>query len=562
MRIVFKLLLLCASLAIGYAQVADRLASFAGEGTDWVGLGLYGAVAGLCVASLLIAAFLQRAWVRWSYAVLFAFGSLLVGGYQLVVAEHMSYEAFLNMSQAGGSFHEAWAQHGSVMLLGFAEAALLLLGVGLGHGLQSRWLGWRAAWLPLVITALVIAMMFQRGGEGGRGLPPSHIGLAYAAFHAGETLLSPVAERQDVAIQSGKPLAAQDIVLVVDESIAGNYLDINHSGGARSGLLGVEGAHNFGLAAAISHCSASANQTLRYGGTRDDYRRINAEMPSIWSYARAAGFETVYIDAQREGGAYQNLMDEAEMAAVDRWIQYDGVPVLERDHRAARDIAAYSRDGKRQFIFVNKVGAHFPIHDKFPDEFARHQPMLPRGSYRDIVDTGERTGFGGQAQDWVRYRNSYRNTLDWNVGGFFDLLLAQADRQAMTLIYTADHGQDLHEDGGPSRDTHCSPEPEQAEGVVPLVVLDAPEGGAFDWAAAAARKAPTSHYRIFPTLLQLMGYPETAVTGAYGADLLSSERDPFTFNTRFNARLGREPRWLQVDPDTLPTPPASDTRQD
>src|SRR3546814_5774992 len=70
-----------------------------------------------------------------------------------------------------------------------------------------------------------------------------------------------------------------DIVLIVDESIAARYLDINDPAGVRSGLArppaGVHVA-NFGVAAAITNCSYGSNMTLRHGGTRAAYRRINA----------------------------------------------------------------------------------------------------------------------------------------------------------------------------------------------------------------------------------------------------------------------------------------------
>src|SRR3546814_15966845 len=68
----------------------------------------------------------------------------------------------------------------------------------------------------------------------------------------------------------------------------------------RSPPDGVE-IFNFGYAASIANCSADTNVSLRYGGTRDDYVRINSTLPSIWQYAKKAGLRTVYIDAQRTG---------------------------------------------------------------------------------------------------------------------------------------------------------------------------------------------------------------------------------------------------------------------
>src|SRR3546814_21003539 len=111
------------------------------------------------------------------------------------------------------------------------------------------------------------------------------------------------------------------------------------------------------------------------------------------------------------------------------------------------------------------------------------------------------------AESWRRYRNSYRNSLLWTVGGFFDQLFAGGVPAGALIVYTSDHGQTLHERGDAGTTTHCSPAPAPAEGAVPLVVVDA--GGA--WAAAAPRHFDaSSHYRIFPTLLSPMGYSSRA----------------------------------------------------
>ena len=77
----------------------------------------------------------------------------------------------------------------------------------------------------------------------------------------------------------------------------------------------------------------------RYGGTRADYRRINATGPSLWAYAHRAGLRTVYIDAQRTGGALHNEMSGAERTEIDEFVQFDRVPVRNRDMAAADRLA-------------------------------------------------------------------------------------------------------------------------------------------------------------------------------------------------------------------------------
>ena len=133
----------------------------------------------------------------------------------------------------------------------------------------------------------------------------------------------------------------------------------------------------------------------------------------------------------------------------------------------------------------------------------------------------------------------------------------------ISILYTSDHGQSFHERGDGGEATHCTPAPQIEEGIVPLVVIGdgGDEGQNARWAqAAAAGRDQSSHYRIFPTLLGLMGYAAKDVAPLYGPDLLAAEPDPFTFNTRFNARLGSDPAWLHVPLDQIARPPLSDYR--
>src|SRR3546814_19926024 len=75
----------------------------------------------------------------------------------------------------------------------------------------------------------------------------------------------------------------------------------------------------------VTNCSVGSNVTLRYGGTRKDYQRINGTQPSIWAYARKAGLRTVYIDSQRTGGALQNMMTDEERRSEERRVGKGGV---------------------------------------------------------------------------------------------------------------------------------------------------------------------------------------------------------------------------------------------
>ena len=557
-----KYVLMALILLFGGGEIWRRLDMLSTPEIQPVGMIAFGGLFLLCVISLAGFAMFKSGWLRWPFAVLLAAGSMLVDSYQWAVGDFMEYESFLTMMHSAGDIGSAMAQQGMAIALSAGKALLLLFAVGLNPQPTSHIAARAARWSAIPIVLVLTVLLFFRGGEGASGLPSSHSGFSYALLHSFEYLTDQHGEREQVSYQPSAERRAADIVLVIDESIAGAYLDINSDKGVYSGLANPMpsiAVHNFGLAASITHCSVGSNLALRFGGSRDNYRDTIRTKPSIWAYAKAVGMKTVYVDAQRTGGTYQNQMDDSERALIDDWRQFDDVPVLHRDHVVADKLAGYLNDNEVQFILVNKVGAHFPVNDKFPEKYAKYRPMLKRGQFADVTDTAINDSLDGRQNTWVLYRNSYRNTLLWNVGGFFDRLFARANIGDATIIYTSDHGQTFHERGEKGQATHCTPNPEIEEGLVPLVVI----GGSADeqeaWKQAArVGKNQRSHYRIFPTILSLMGFDSGKVEKDYGPDLISNQPDPFTFNTRFNARLGSDPVWKRIPLEKVARPPVSD----
>jgi len=478
--------------------------------------------------------------------------------YTRVTADYLRYSDFVSLVYSGGFIQEAAYQYRDAILRGVLAGLLLLFGIGLKprHTLVVPNALRVAA--PFAGVLLLSALLFLRAGEGARGLPIMYTPLAYLNLFAYEALHDSVGPREPITLTRSAPAVGHDIVLIIDESIAGNYLDINAPFGVHSNLkqapTGVD-IFNYGYAASIANCSADTNVTLRYGGTRNDYMRINSTLPSIWQYAKNAGLRTVYIDSQRTGGNLQNLMTTSEKNDIDTFVQFDQTSVRDRDMAAAAKLVELLNDDTPQLVVINKVGAHFPVHDKYPDAFMAYRPTLPRGQFTEVADTGERNGFNGQPDDWVLYRNAYKNTVLWNVGEFFARVFAQARLDNALLIYTSDHGQDLHERGNPGLNTHCGGDPVEEEGLVPLVVISGRALQTLDWSAhLAANKDRSSHYNIFPTLLQLMGYDLEGIEAVYGKPLSVLTADEFTFNYRFNARLGAKPEWKHIDLGSIVTP--------
>lgn len=514
-------------------------------------------------SALLAAAYIRPAVLRWATAILFSLSAYLMTVFEYATTQFLTYDAFITMVNSTGAEADALVQNRSAFISALGPTLLLLVAMGLAPSKRPPLLpAWAAAgWPWLAVTALA-TVLFIRGGDGAAGLPPSFTPIAYLALAGYEAANDEIGAREPVRLkQVNRPLT-RNIVLVIDESIAGQYLDINSANGVPTPLSrpwpDID-IHNYGLAVAVTNCSVSSNVTLRFGGTRNNYRQTIATQPSIWAYARSAGMRTVYIDSQGTGGELLNYMTPTERAEIDRFVQFDDLSLDQRDMAAARSLISELADPMPKFILVNKSGAHFPIHQKYPDTYLHYSPALARGGqYRDIL-TGKQPGFTGSSEDWVRYRNSYRNTLLWTVGAFFNTLLREADFSDATLIYTSDHGQNLHEDGSPGLYTHCGPDPIPAEGVVPLVVLEGRGAPKLNWQRNIAHNRDrSSHYMIFPTVLKLMGYDTESSLTRYGPSIDAPSIDPGTFNTRFNARLNRQPKWLPVDRARISHPPRTD----
>lgn len=551
-----KFLLLAAYLALDCGAVSQRMATL-GLSLE---LAAFVVIFGALALALCAAALIPTLALRITFAVVLACASAALHSYEWSTGSPLVYEAFETMLASHGDVGDAIAEHGRVMLQAIGLGLLLLIGIALPP--RRLALPFGLGWIvPASAVVALAALLYLRGGEGARALPAPFSPLANGTILVTLRLIEDNPTRQPVRLTPGAKRAAGDVVLVIDESVAANYLDINHPQGVHSGLKearnGVSLA-NFGVAASVSNCSVGSNLTLRFGGTRKTYRQALEEMPSIWAYARAAGLRTVYLDGQRVGGQLQNGMTPSERAEIDEFRQLGDTAVSNRDHELARLLGERLINGVSEFILVNKVGAHFPVAAKFPLSAAVYRPLPIRSGSEGITDIASLPGVVRETdEDWRRYRNAYRNTVAWSTGRFFDRLLPNVPGTGAVIIYTSDHGQDLHERGGAGGSTHCSHDPRAEEGAVPLVFIAAEHQSA--WLAhAKANFDRMSHFRVFPSLLALMGYAPEQAESFYGSTLTSRAGDPLTFTPTYHASLGRDPAWKRVAHSELSAPPVSD----
>ncbi len=164
----------------------------------------------------------------------------------------------------------------------------------------------------------------------------------------------------------------------------------------------------------------------------------------------------------------------------------------------------YLKQPGKTFIILNKYGLHFPYFRSYPKEYNIFTPALEQGE---------------PMNDREKALNSYMNGLRWAVDDWFkDLLTESGDFQRYVIIYTSDHGQNIVDDG--TLATHCRPRANRFEGLVPMMVFsNAPEILERFKAAQVTGHDKTSHFQVFPTLLQLAGYNDSWVRSHYGASL-------------------------------------------
>ncbi len=241
---------------------------------------------------------------------------------------------------------------------------------------------------------------------------------------------------------------------------------------------------DFGRAASLGHCSGPSNLALRSGV---DVRGATPEMdlrrnPSIWGYARAAGYRTRLIDGQMRG-APQNYLLAPELALIDERLAVSGG--IDTDREIAARLNTLLQQDEPSFTFVVLRGVHF--------------------QYRDHVPEGTLTGSEPR-------RVQYEAALAYSKRDFFDILLDGLDREQVAIAYLSDHGQDLTE----GRLAHCGREPSEAEFAIPLLAF-LPQGLAARYGEPGAQDRSAS--QLFAATLTWMGYDRSEVEARYDNDL-------------------------------------------
>jgi lipid A ethanolaminephosphotransferase len=530
----------------------DRVSLLLGHGR-WVTLAGFVGVWAMTLLALLAAAFQSRLALRLGWAIIIAFSTAIGFAYR-----HASGSDFgvLDALSLWSARHEASRAAAFYTADLFWLAAVLTIGLVIflippvpRVGIWRRWSG-RTAWLPALPVALIAAIIVVKEGGGSEALPTQFEPLSVGLVLGTELASHPVPSRQAVAIDwrglftpagatassNERSAAIRHVVFIVDESVRADYLDWSPGNPYTPELASrKDKLVDFGPAASGGNCSHYSNSLLRFAARQDGINRSLLSIPTLWQYAKKAGFRTVYIDGQagfnHNPGKLQNFMTAAEARDIDGFYALDeSIPPSSLDDKLLDIVLSEMKRDEPVFIYANKNGAHFPYDEDYPAEAKLFRPTMSDSSNYTTA---------------TRIR-SYRNAVRWSVDRIMSRLIDHAQTADTVVIYTSDHGQAFD----PTRFTHCTTEnPDPREGLVPMFVATGNSALRMRFAHAAQEShGHGSHFAIAPTVLDLLGYSEPEVAKLYGASLLDkSERKPeFTSGDIFGL-FAAKTRWHPID---------------
>ena len=496
----------------------------------------YGFVLVLAYAAIFITPFLKNTWLRLTFA-----GVGILGfGADLAIRTLTGQTASIDLMQT------LWAERAqaSGAIEAYAPACLWILPVLMGLAAASalkppeeRGLKFRYALVPILAFSLALELMYVTREDVVSELPSSIAVPALLAMAVSSGVRYRGA-RQDVDYAGDIKPQFRKIVFIVDESVRGDYLGLNSDRFDNTPVLKTASGKiaNFGIATSSTNCSRGARYILRSGlreSQMPDASELGLHQPSMWQYAKKAGFETIHIDGFAAFAGMHSFMNAAEAKAIDKTVLPNQKPYVNIDDVAAARLMEVMAVPQSQFIYVEKNGVHSPYENNVPANFVFEPAGLNKLPKPLTADQRGKVAI-------------YLRAIKWRVDRFFEAILPSLIREDVLVIYTSDHGQAMFEGGYEA--SHCTQiNPNIGEALVPLIAFTGNSEISAKLQAEAVRAHDrASHFEIFPTLLTAMGYDPAWTASKFGPGLLSV---PVERKRRFSSTQPLKPRaiWIPVD---------------
>lgn len=371
------------------------------------------------------------------------------------------------------------------------------------------------------VLCVAISMQFSHGKRDNYVTAPRALGVAlYAAKNSnylGTNL--PYSARilgQNIQIEKK---TTKHIILVIDESITANYLSINGYPLATTPFLSdnTDKYINLGVSTSTGNASNTSNYMLRTGLTPkncSDSPLDTFSWPTLFTYAKRAGMRTIMLDSQQGASSLQNFMSNYDVADIDLFINLprkDGV-LYAMDFEAVDKVQEIlDASDEPCFVVLVKMGIHFPYYLRYPREEAVFLPDYEKNSA--VVDVVRYQGTEEGAQ---RHLNTYLNSIRYCVDKYLEHMIKTLNLDNTLVVYTSDHGQSINSQR--TSGTHNTwPEVVAAQFSVPIILLGDDFKTLF---STSTSPGGYSSFQIFPSILMLMGYPES-LAASYGTTFWS-----------------------------------------
>ena len=307
----------------------------------------------------------------------------------------------------------------------------------------------------------------------------------------------------------------RNIVWIIDESVVGSYLSINNYTKKTTPYLEKlnktsQEIFNFGVVNSVSNCSSTSNLFLRIGMNPKKEFDIEKQMytlPTIFQYAKRAGFTTWLMDSQTSENHLQNFLTLYDKEDIDHFKTLGpNVDRVDRDQKFLIDAINITNNKKsgKNFIVLVKYGAHFPYLLTYDHKYSPFQPTVD-------VSYGEM-----DMEHKKQQMNTYMNSLYFNTDLYLKELVKRADLSESIFFYTSDHGQNILETKNLTR-THCNNDIiVKHEVSVPLIVFQEHAKKLF----GKNKNIFYSQIELFPTTLSFFGYDQNIVDN-YGKTLFN-----------------------------------------
>ena len=326
--------------------------------------------------------------------------------------------------------------------------------------------------------------------------------------------------REKFAANSLRSAPADNIVLILDESIRGDYLSINNPDINTTPRLAKyvqdypDNLFNYGLMMSTATTSFASRIALMTALTNiPSEKQEEYKNPTILDIAKANGYKTILMNVQ--GDLPDMVFRAADVEEADENYLNGSEFVSLTDNRIDFKAADFLRKRLTEehglFIFLEKIGTHVPYQKRYPvDDPAQNifEPCLQLDEFYSVPKR-------------MQIINSYKNALRYNIDGFFAHLFGENPMsfKDCTIIYTSDHGQSFMEYG--QLESHSTTYLEQT--LVPFLIFSTDE-----WVLGRLRKpsdvsCTLHHLNIVPTLRSVLCRDEDYDSGVYSSLVYSGE---------------------------------------